>query len=187
MQHRNDEVNLSIMIIRVLRFLFPLLVIFSVGFAFYWLWNNYDKLPTKKEIVNTQIEKLKKIKPITLNKVLLKTAKTTFFVEIVKTPASRQKGLMFRENLPQDQGMFFVFDKTDIYNFWMPNVSFPLDIVWIDNDFKVVDIKTVPPCLEQNIQKCPSYIPDGKAKYVLEVNANAFDGVIGDTIEINLK
>ena len=69
----------------------------------------------------------------------------------------------------------------------MPNVTFPLDIVWINENFKVVDIKTVPPCTEKNIQRCPSYKPDGKAKYVLEVNANIFPGVIGDKVKIDLQ
>lgn len=178
------------MIARIFRFLFPLFIIGSLGFLAYWIWGNYDQLPEKKEIVSTKIKEFTNLGRSTntpTNTVALKVGNEAFFVEVVKTQSGRQKGLMFRESLPQNQGMFFVFDSTDIYNFWMPNVNFPLDIVWIDQGFKVVDIKTAPPCTEKNIQKCPSYKPNGMAKYVLEVNANTFEGVVGDIVTIQLN
>ncbi len=191
------------MVVRIFRFLFPVLVICGIGFSGYWLWENYDQLPEKKEIVSTKIKEftnlnISKTAPAGTVSLQIKDkvnceasecplGDKTFFVEIVKTPESRQKGLMFRENLPKNQGMFFVFDKSAIYNFWMPNVNFPLDIVWIDEDFQVVDIKTADPCLEQNTQKCPSFVPKAMAKYVLEVTANTFKGVVGDSIMIELN
>ncbi len=176
------------MIVRIFRFLFPLLIIGGIGFGLYWLWNNYDQLPEKKEIVSNKLKEITNLKKTKtpLNSIPLTINRKTFFVEVVDTPTTRQKGLMFRENLPQNQGMFFIFDKSNIYDFWMPNVNFPLDIVWINKDFKVVDIITAPPCLEKNIQKCPSIKPKAIAKYVLEVNAKAFNGNIGDNVEIEL-
>jgi len=77
-------------------------------------------------------------------------------------------GLMFRKSLPDNQGMFFVFNEPDKYAFWMKNVEFPLDIIWINQDKVIIDIKAnVSTCRDS----CPTLVPQEKAKYVLEVNA----------------
>jgi uncharacterized protein len=92
-----------------------------------------------------------------------------FFVEIAKTPAVQEKGLMFRESLPQDQGMLFVFMQEGIYNFWMKNTLIPLDMIWINENREVIFIKNdAQPCTENF---CSEIVPDGAAKYVLEINA----------------
>lgn len=89
-------------------------------------------------------------------------------VEIADTDNERQRGLMYRESLPEDKGMLFIFDYKAPHSFWMKHMNFPLDILWIDKDKKIVDIKTnAPPCNEI----CESLIPGDKAFYVLEVNA----------------
>ncbi|HAH19405.1 MAG: hypothetical protein A2Y00_09785 [Omnitrophica WOR_2 bacterium GWF2_43_52] len=88
--------------------------------------------------------------------------------EIADIDALRQRGLMYREGLPESKGMLFVFEKEARYSFWMKNMRFPLDIIWIDKDKRIVDIKTdVPTCN----QTCESLTPGDKALYVLEVNA----------------
>lgn len=95
-------------------------------------------------------------------------------VEIADEPVKRSRGLMFIESLPKDHGMLFVFDKEDIYSFWMMNVRFSLDLIWIDSNGIVVDIKRdAPPCFES----CPSYNPKDTARYVLEVNSGFADDV----------
>ena len=100
--------------------------------------------------------------------------------EIAGTDAQRQKGLMFREGLPENEGMLFVFEKEARYSFWMKNMRFPLDIIWIDKDKRIADIKTnVPACKEiyesfaggNREKSCESFTPYGNALYVLEVNA----------------
>ena len=89
-------------------------------------------------------------------------------VEVVSTFAEREKGLMFRESLAVDRGMLFIFEQEGIYSFWMKNMRFPLDIIWLDLNKKIVDIKeNIPPCSES----CEILNPENKAKYVLEVNA----------------
>lgn len=95
---------------------------------------------------------------------------TCFEVELADTSAAHEKGLMYRKNLAQDKGMLFVFDKPDTYPFWMKNTLIPLDIIWIDENNKIVFIShNVQPCpFEGN---CPLTAPPGKAKYVLEINA----------------
>lgn len=64
--------------------------------------------------------------------------------------------------------MLFVYSQEDIYSFWMKNTIIPLDLVWIDSDFRVVDMTTLYPC-EDN-ENCEIYTPTSPAKYVLEIN-----------------
>lgn len=91
-----------------------------------------------------------------------------FSVEIARTPDERQKGLMYRTSIAQDKGMIFVFSKSDLYNFRMKNTFIPLDMIRIDESFRVVRILTAQPCISD---PCRSYKPEIGAKYVLEVNA----------------
>lgn len=88
-------------------------------------------------------------------------------VEVVDTPSERARGLMYRESLGENEGMLFIFDKSDKYAFWMKNTYISLDIIWIDEG-RVVHIEHALPCTKD---PCISYETDVAAKYVLEVNA----------------
>lgn len=116
-----------------------------------------------------------------LKKVCLKH--TCIQAEVVVTIEERQRGLMYREALAQDQGMLFSFENEAKHGFWMKNMSFPLDIIWIDSTKKVVYIyKNALPCKEE---PCVSILPQYAAKYVLEVNAGFSDAHrinIGDKV-----
>lgn len=91
-------------------------------------------------------------------------------VEIADTQEKRSEGLMYRNYLPPVRGMLFVFPREGSYSFWMKNTKIPLDIIWIDENLKIVHIEdNVKPCLEL---VCPKYSSPTKAKYVLETNAN---------------
>ena len=95
--------------------------------------------------------------------------KYCFLVELARTNEETEKGLMFRNHLDKDKGMLFIFDKEDIYPFWMKNTLIALDIIWMDEVGNIVFIsKNNQPCLADN---CPSINPGAKAKYVLEINA----------------
>jgi hypothetical protein len=88
--------------------------------------------------------------------------------EVVATDKARQRGLMFRKSMPEDRGMLFVFEKEALYSFWMKNTRFPLDIVWIDHNKKIVDIyEFALPCKDV----CKTITPQKEAQFVLEVNA----------------
>ena len=98
-------------------------------------------------------------------------------VLIADTEPRRVRGLMFEDQLPYDQGMIFVFEKSGIYSLWMLNMQFSLDMIWFDQDGKVVHIeKDVPPCKTAlEITTCQSIIPDEEAVYVLEVTSGFVD------------
>lgn len=79
---------------------------------------------------------------------------------------------MFRKRLPRKHAMLFVFEKETRYPFWMKNMKFALDIIWLSKDKQVVYIaKNVQPCQDS----CESIAPDKEAQFVLEVNADFAD------------
>ncbi|MBN1213559.1 MAG: DUF192 domain-containing protein [candidate division Zixibacteria bacterium] len=101
-------------------------------------------------------------------------------IEIADDDAERRIGMMFREDMEEEQGMFFIFPAEEIRSFWMRNTYLPLDMIFINRDNDIVTIRknTVP--LTEN-----SYFSTGPAIYVIEVNAGFADrhGVrVGDRI-----
>ena len=99
-------------------------------------------------------------------------------VQIADTDPRRARGLMFQEQLPLDEGMLLVFDDANKRSIWMLNMQFPLDVIWIDDNNKVVFIeKNIPPCKTAlETVTCPSYKGGNKdAQYVLEVTAGFVD------------
>lgn len=93
--------------------------------------------------------------------------KTKVKVEIADTIEEMSKGLMYRDSLGKNKGMLFIFPEESTYAFWMKNVKFSLDIIFIDNRGKVVDIISADPCNEDS---CDYYLSNKPAKYALEVN-----------------
>ena len=110
-----------------------------------------------------------------------------FYVELARTQAEIERGLMGRKELDKNKGMLFVFDKEGIFPFWMKNTLIPLDIIWADSQGKVVYIKeNAQPC---KTLICPSEVPAAMAKYVLEISAGTVKEAnteIGDTLGINI-
>ena len=91
-------------------------------------------------------------------------------VEIAENDAERQKGLMFRAYMPDSVGMLFVFEQPEPQGFWMRNTPISLDIIYVDENKKIVSIqKNAVPYSEQNL---PSF---GNAQYVVEVNGGYCD------------
>jgi len=91
--------------------------------------------------------------------------------ELAVSPAQRQQGLMFRERLNLDQGMLFVFEREGRHSFWMKNMTFAIDILWLDSEKRIIHIEQeVPPCESED---CPSYGPAVSAMFVLELAAGS--------------
>ncbi len=105
--------------------------------------------------------------------------------KIADTPEKRAKGLMFHNKLSEREGMLFVYESEGIYKFWMKNVFFPIDIIWIDSNLSVVYVKkNAPPC---TTVQCQIYTPPVTAKYVLEVMAyftEKYEIKVGDHAKI---
>jgi len=94
---------------------------------------------------------------------------THVHLELALTDEEKQLGLMFRDTLPSDHGMLFIFDADGSLDFWMKNTFIPLDFVWVSAAGEVVDVHAcVPPCRSD---PCPSYGSGKPARAVLEVNA----------------
>lgn len=95
---------------------------------------------------------------------------TEIQAELAATFAERQRGLMFRRELPASQGMLFLFENSGRYGFWMLNTLVPLDILWLDSERRIVFISAnTPPCPPGTL--CPTYGSDVAAQFVLELAA----------------
>jgi uncharacterized membrane protein (UPF0127 family) len=90
-------------------------------------------------------------------------------LELALTDEEKQLGLMFRDSLPADRGMLFIFEADGPLQFWMKNTFIPLDFVWVSASGQVVDVRAnVPPC---RADPCPGYDSSKPARAVLEVNS----------------
>lgn len=114
-----------------------------------------------------------------------------FLVEVANDLKSRTKGLSLREKMDENQGMLFVFEKPGFHSFWMKDMKFDLDIIWIFYDTIVYIEKNVKaPSLEGDTE-LKIYTPKERANLVLEVNSgisSKYNFKIGDKIKIeNIK
>jgi hypothetical protein len=92
----------------------------------------------------------------------------TFQVECVVSPHALQRGLSGRPSLASGTGMFFVFSSLAIQAMWMPDMKFPLDIVWLDETLSVSHIVYgLQPCTSR--ESCPSSSSQYDAKYAIEM------------------
>jgi len=101
------------------------------------------------------------------------------------TPDSQSKGLSIKDSLNENEGMLFIFESPQKYSFWMKDMKFPIDIIWINSTGKIVHIeKNLSPCYL--LLPCPSYAPNNDSLYVLEVVSNftnKFGVSVGDSVE----
>ena len=119
-----------------------------------------------------------KLESVEFPRGMIKIDDVVLEVQIADTDPGRARGLMFQDQLPFDEGMLFVFDGETKRSIWMLNMQFPLDILWLDENGKVVYIeKDVPPCKTAlETVTCPSYKGNNNdAKYILEVTAGFVD------------
>jgi len=123
------------------------LIVFSVFVFFLYKHNSLGVVSSSKNIRYLEIGEQK-----------IKT-------EIVATPELQERGLSGRKKIEENEGMLFAFKNPGIYHFWMKDMNFPIDIIWLDENFKVVFLKE---------NALPESFPETfssreNAKYVLEV------------------
>ncbi|MDD5481966.1 MAG: DUF192 domain-containing protein, partial [Candidatus Shapirobacteria bacterium] len=99
------------------------LVILGVSLFCYWYYQNkptanYDKFASIKEVVIEGV---------------------VFDIELAITAQERAQGLSGRKGLCDQCGMLFIFDKPNYHSFWMRDTLIPLDIIWLDQNWRVVD------------------------------------------------
>ncbi len=102
-------------------------------------------------------------------------------IEIADTPDERRVGLMFRESMPDDHGMLFVFEYERVLAFWMKNTRIPLSIAYIKKDGTIAQILDMEPFDQR------SHKSNCEVQYALEVNKGWFDkhGIeVGDKIKL---
>lgn len=98
-------------------------------------------------------------------------AGTDLKAEVADTPEKLLFGLAFRNFLPSDEGMVYIFGESGPHQVWTKEFQFPVDIMWVDESKKVVHIvEKAPPCMGKS--QCPWYGPPPQdARYVIETNA----------------
>jgi uncharacterized membrane protein (UPF0127 family) len=99
--------------------------------------------------------------------------------EVADDSAKRMQGLMYRRDLPGNQGMVFVFPQASAQCMWMKNTYVPLSVAFIDDQGKILNIAHMEPLNET------SHCSKGKARYALEMRQGWFEqkGVVdGQTI-----
>jgi uncharacterized membrane protein (UPF0127 family) len=111
----------------------------------------------------------KETEPFGLKVVELKIGNTSLFAEVADTPETSANGLMFRDSLPENRGMLFVFEKPKTVSFWMRNTKIPLSIAYLDSTGKILEIGSLKPLDETPVASRSSDI-----LFALEVNNGWF-------------
>jgi uncharacterized membrane protein (UPF0127 family) len=89
-------------------------------------------------------------------------------VQLAVTPAQRQTGLMFRKEMPQGEGMLFIFEEPAQQCFWMKNTLLPLTAAFVADDGTIVNLADMKP------QTTDSHCSEKPVRYVLEMNVGWF-------------
>lgn len=106
-------------------------------------------------------------------------------VEIARTPEARAQGLSGRSEIEEVEGLLFVFDETHRHSMWMKDMRFPIDIIWISEDLKVVGIeRAVPP--DSYPKKFFAPVPARYAVETVDRFAETFGISVGDKVRLPL-
>jgi uncharacterized membrane protein (UPF0127 family) len=95
----------------------------------------------------------------------------TIEVQVADNADTRERGLMGASQLSRSSGMLFVFETNKPHGMWMKNMDFSIDILWLNQEKKIVEISSsLPPCQRE---PCPIYGSDTLSRYVLELSDGA--------------
>ena len=113
----------------------------------------------------------------------VKIAGQNIKVDLALTPANQARGLSVRESLRANEGMLFIFPQSGNYSFWMKDMNFPIDIIWLDEYKRIIYIKK-----DARPELFPeSYGPESESRYVLEVMSGFTEKnnlKMGDRVEL---
>jgi len=116
----------------------------------------------------------------------IRTPYKGFQVECVTTPAAIVQGLSGRKSLASGTGMLFIFPDIRQRSMWMPDMNFPLDVVWLDEHLSVTHITYgMQPCPNRSI--CPQHSSVYSAKYAIEMpegDATLYEFSLGLTLSV---
>lgn len=143
-------------------------IVILVGLNFFWVDKNYV-LEEKPAQIESEVK-------------FVNLAGQIIRVDVATTSAELSQGLSGRESLAKDEGMLFIFQTSDKYSFWMKDMNFPIDIIWLGEDRRIVHIKKF-----ARPESFPEvFVPDAPARYVIEVESGFADKYklkIGDGTE----
>jgi len=143
-------------------------------------WNIWD--PTLKWIFLVSFLWVPFVYSQTLPKIPIYLDDKEIWVEIVRTPEERARGLMGRKHLAEDEGMLFIFEKEDYHSFWMKNTLLPLSIAFVDKEGRILRITDMKPLTLE------SHAPPKPVLYALEMKQGWFsaNGIkVGDVIRFS--
>lgn len=153
--------------------IFSTIFILIVGIFALWVYSNDPKTDSENDGQAVEINGVQK----NSNYSVIVAPQGSIIVDIADTPELRTRGLSGRRALPTNQGLFFVFESSDYWGIWMKDMLFPIDVMWLDEQLRVVHI-------EKNIS--PNSYPKtfssrSPARYILEINAG-----VSDDLKINI-
>lgn len=155
----------------------PFLIILAVAGLFFSLSrvNSPDKNPS--DYKETSTTPTLKIRDVTLN------------LEVANTPAKKSLGLGKRDSINKNSGMLFDFtqDPDARPSFWMKDMRFNIDFLWIKNS-KVIQLDKNFPAPKNSFDELPTISPSSPIDYVLEVNSGFIEEhkiEVGDSVQIN--
>ena len=121
-------------------------------------------------------------------RISLQIGENTIEADLADTIAKRTKGLSGRKSLGENEGMFFEFPIKGKHGFWMKDMNFPIDIIWIA-DNKIIGVEeNVDPQIGSSFVQLKTYYPEVLVNYVLEIASDGFkklDIKIEDLVKIN--
>ncbi len=103
----------------------------------------------------------------------------SYRVELARSAAARQLGLMHRQSLPADRGLLLVYPRDGEHAIWMKNMRIPLRVYWLDADYRVVAARRLEPC---SADPCPTYRPAVESRFVLELGDREHPIALGDRL-----
>lgn len=162
-----------------------ILILAGAGFVFYRSWNEAEKRgevewQVESGVVSTPVKQEEEVSWRDAQTLLL--GDTEISVEIVASDEDRMRGLSGRTSLSESEGLLFIFPSSARHGIWMKDMNFSIDIIWLDESGRVVDVKkgATPESYPETFR------PRAEALYVLEVNAGVVENAgvqIGDTVQ----